>query len=516
MEIYLSPYRLIKNISRPILTSEKEKLVARLKKSGQTELIIENASYNIEDIQDAFESLENKDYFQYHRTIYSNKELLNFLENKEGDYFRLLSALKWSSMDEGLKEFILPFYSASYQLFLYNAILKADYTAVKKYAEFVTFLTPKYIDVSNSNINLLFDDFIDKLKSVRNSESINFEYKEIEILISKNLLMCFDCLPNYFQSVKVKYQEELIAFAKFLNSSGKNSIAKEIAGNLRNSGCKLDFSISDYELDKFQAQIKPPSVQTKKNRIFAIILPVTALVSILVFFALRTEKSKIVVPNVEQLVLDRQSNLVSVAGLSKSLRQYYKPYSEPDLVRYYYAQRYNDLIAETPENQIKKRNVKRSKPYRRLLGDDEFIDRDSSDHSNQKFVQLKNKSEFDAVIFFVRDGSKIAAHSYLYSGDTKVLKFLPQYEGDSKDYDIYAYVGKDWNDFYRIRVEAKGLNGMFEFQPKCYSGLMYTKIKVNCLNVGAKQVMNKVIEISGESESCPVYFSVRDTLVMAR
>ncbi len=513
MEIYLSPYRLLGNVYNPDLVQEKEKLIAKLKNSSELFLIIEGAEYNLDTIESSFISLSDKKEYEYHRAIYLNKELLNFLENKQGDYSRLLSALRWGSMNAGLKEFVLPFFSLSYQLFIKDAIQRADLSALMRYIDFETFLTPEYLNKSNIKIATAFDDLIEKLKSIRNSDGNDFSYKEVETYISKNILLCFDTLSEYFQPKKKEYQEELVKFAAFLNTIGNDSTAKEIAKNLISTGCQLELpeslSVVTPELNKKEVLV----AETKNNRILLYLIPSLVIITVILIFALKPKQVQFKGNSDFEINSGRQSNFISVVNLSKSLKEYYKPYPESNLVRYYYAQRYNDLIEQTPEDQIIRRNVKRSKPYRRLLGDDEFIDTNNVFQDLQKFVKIENNCDYDVVIFFVRDGSKVAAHSYVYSGDLKMLEFQPQYKGEGKDYDIYAYVGKDWNDFYRIRVGEGGLNGMFEFQPKCYSGLKFTNIKVGCQTIGENQVKNYIIEINKESNDCPVQISARDTLV---
>lgn len=515
MEIYLSPIRLVKYHPSPNLADEKNRVLEELYQSGNQELQVESVKYSKDDVLRSFELLANTENYKFHLTIYKNRDLLNFLENKERDYSNLIQALKWGSFDNRLKEFILPYYACSYQLFLIKYLSDSSVSSVKRILEFNSFLTEKYITKTEKAINTFISLSISKIKDVLNQKSIAEQYRSLKPFISREKLMCFNLLAAEYSIQISDYQEMLVKIAMHFAEQDNKGAVKEIVENLKATGYQTHIELTTTVKQKIPESQVHKKTTGHKPFIFLVAAFIVLLGIALPIYFKQTKQQEVehafnqnFVPELEEKEM-RKSNLISIAPLSQSLNKYYVKQVDSDMVRYYYAQGYKDLIEQTPDNQIKIRTVKRSKPYRRLLGDDEFVDRDSITNDIDRFLKLNNHTSYDAVIFLVRDATKIAAHSYIYAQEEKLLEFMPQYEGETKDYLVYVYLGKDWNDFFRLRVGEKGLNGLFEYQPENYAGLQFTGLTISCKTHG-NETSTTIIEIQEERRN-KINVVVRET-----
>lgn len=504
MKLYCSPLRLLENKDNPIFAYEKRRVLSKLEDSPHNAIAIDHCIFNEAEIRDAFRSLENETEFVYHKMIFHNQNLLNFLECRPGNHENLNMELKWSKMGSEFNLFVLPYFQYSLTYFINQGYFKRNPDGIATLKQVDRYVPEALLPDVYGKIEKSIESDLDKLKRLV-SMGKHTQLQHVSEFLVPEKLLCIEALPAYFDARKKAYFGLLVQIGN-ANLERKNyALALSILKKLEIIEVPDDLK-SLYEKNlkflKLNARRKPDTfTNAPKNSTRVAVISVSIALVIVVTIVLSSKSSS-------KKTEAKAPQLFSIADMVTALKPYYIKQKNSNLAKYYYAERYKALIAQEPPENIRVRHKKRSSPYRRVLTHSEFEACTIPSQLREQHVEIRNGSTFDAILFFVKNTSEIAGHTYVYAGDVKYLNFTPFENPQAiSDYDVYAYVGTGWNDFFRFRAGAQGFNGMFEYQPLCYKGIQHTQIK---LSFAQANTTPHSIALGNGSEDCPVNFSYNE------
>jgi hypothetical protein len=200
---YVSPFQelgieLDSSLGKADLHLAKKRLLAELDLSDGVTILRGSTELTKNDVINQFDKLAAIDDWDFHRLVFKDKGLLNFLQNR--DWNAQIAFLKEPKYeDEAFVEFINPYFSRSYKSLILKSISNGNPDILKALLDIpASFLTYHSYNSAWYNIQLFLSNWMRNLSEIAENIKNGQIYTEVEFASFHNqsFMECLNLLPD--------------------------------------------------------------------------------------------------------------------------------------------------------------------------------------------------------------------------------------------------------------------------------------------------------------------------------
>jgi hypothetical protein len=237
---YVSPFQELGieidiNLDKANLHLAKKRLLAELELSSDVTILRGSVEMTKNDVITQFDKLASLENWDFHRLIFADKGLLDFLQNKKWNgQFELLKLDKYN--DDSFICFISPYFFECYKSLIIKNIAKGNSGILEKVLNISPRLLTGYdYETAWFLIELFLENWIETLKEIAENIKNGNNYNEEELIHfhRQSFMQCLNLLPNQFEKFRDNYAELIYAISQHFWNQEERHRAMEMVANAR-------------------------------------------------------------------------------------------------------------------------------------------------------------------------------------------------------------------------------------------------------------------------------------------
>jgi hypothetical protein len=204
---YISPYRLLNlsksdNLDLKMLESAQEKMLIEVEKSDSKTITINDTAFTKDEIVALFEGFKKVEHFEFHKLLFQETDVLEYLEQNKIPYHGKISDKKVYQYKSSFIDFVTPYFAHRY----IGGINEGFITNNADFLKDTTMIYP--VLMSDSFLKKAKDHIVDNLRIVEEklrTFEVDLEKgfvvdpaEEVMKIVSHNMLAVFKDLPIEF------------------------------------------------------------------------------------------------------------------------------------------------------------------------------------------------------------------------------------------------------------------------------------------------------------------------------
>lgn len=411
-------------------------------------LVIENHKISKDEIFKLFDDLEKDDHLKYHRLIYENNTLVNFLHYgtlKSNEPFDLSPSI----VIEGFRSFLSPYLAYRINRSLKSQFLKRDFSTCLILSDLTVYLDPIHQSKAYDLFAGALNELINEITLVYNSEQL-FNKKKYAFLLNESMIKFLNYLPEEFDHKRNHLASRLNDLGTVINEKYLD-FATQLYEVLQYIRCRPELDqIISHNLNYMQ--------RLKSKELAYTVLSVVGF-AVILFFAFK---------------------FVDIVYLTSDKEKFNRKQSEYLLDHLVFT---DQIIQETSKVDLQKidsvwldsvPNYPYFAFYSSLI---------RSDKQNSIKINIANESAYDLLVFNLKKQGKYCfsmparSNKSAYISNNDLLNFYP----GNNWYSRYKVTGTERNDFKHGLRSIN--NGLFANSSEITHAQLYKYYKVNGINV---------------------------------
>jgi hypothetical protein len=211
---YISPIRLFNHCG---IDTQGELNIGRIKKQLNVEfdstkdglIVIDNFTYNKNDIIEELEHPLFAERMQYHNRLWDAKSILYALEENKLNFDNISAEFKSFTGDEAFDQFFSPYFAAPFNHIVRNLIVENRYADLAHWLTFEDFLLPAEKEEGYKSIRLFFEENERTFRNINKDNYYTFRPK-LKYWMTSEWSQFFNALPEEFYAEKNDITVDLI------------------------------------------------------------------------------------------------------------------------------------------------------------------------------------------------------------------------------------------------------------------------------------------------------------------